>query len=140
MTFEPLESLRISAESPGVILPRESVSSDSKNESIKNTVQPVTNDRKNSSFLAHSNGINNRLDSYDNEKAKIISIIARDLSKGKTPKIENLLRVVELEIKVETALSQYDSKNFKENKIYSKAREVFPDFVERLVRNNDFIR
>ena len=36
---------------------------------------------KNSSFLAHSNGINNRLDSYDNEKAKIISIIEQNKSK-----------------------------------------------------------
>ena len=128
--LESLETLRDSAREHGVNLPRVSVV-----ESVSdNKVQPVK-ERKNQSFLNHSNSINSRLDSYDNEKTEIVARLSRLIAKNKQPNIADIFRVVELEIKIETALSQYDSKLFRENKIFSQARENFSRYVEKMTRN-----
>ena len=134
-TYETLESLRISATEHGVILPRVSDVSETQKESIKNEIQPQTDDRRNQSFLNHSNGINSRLDSFDNEKTEIIGRLSRLIARNKQPNIADIFRVVELEIMTETALSQYDSKKWKENKIFSQARENFSRYVEKMTRN-----
>ena len=131
---ETLKDLRISAESHGVFLPREKSLETQKKVSIKNQLQPIKKDRKSESFLNHSNGINSRLDSYDNERLKIIGFISRKLARNEQPKIEHIFRIVELSIMTETALSQYDSIKFKENKIFSKARENFSLWVTRYIR------
>jgi hypothetical protein len=119
---ETLTDLRASAQEHGVNLPRVPEGVESlKSQSIKNEIQPITPERKNTAFENHKNRINRKLDSLELERIKLTT----EITIFPNHSVKEIYRIVEIGIEIELYLSCYDSVKYRQSVIWKNRLNKF---------------